>query len=63
MATLWPVNDPASARLVSEFYRALKNPSLSKAKALQQAQVAVLGDVRYRHPAYWSPFLLIGNWL
>ena len=63
MATLWPVNDPASARLVSEFYRALKDPSLSKAKALQQAQLAVLGDVRYRHPAYWSPFLLIGNWL
>jgi len=63
LATLWSVNDPASAKLVYEFYRQLQLPSMSKAKALQQAQLAVLEDVRYRHPAYWSPFLLIGNWL
>lgn len=63
LATLWPVNDPASAKLVSGFYRELQIPANSKAKALQQAQLEVLEDVRYRHPAYWSPFLLIGNWL
>lgn len=63
LATLWPVNDPASAQLVSQFYDQLRNPAMSKAKALQQAQLSVLKDVRYRHPAYWSPFLLIGNWL
>ncbi len=63
LATLWPVNDPASAQLVSEFYGQLRNPAMSKAKALQQAQLSLLKDVRYRHPAYWSAFLLIGNWL
>jgi CHAT domain-containing protein len=63
LATLWIVNDPASAELVSDFYRDLKNPSVSKAKALQAAQLALLKDPRYRHPGYWSPFLLIGNWL
>jgi CHAT domain-containing protein len=63
LATLWTVNDPASAQLVSDFYRALRDPAISKAKALQQAQLAALKDPRYRHPNYWSAFLLIGNWL
>jgi CHAT domain-containing protein len=36
---------------------------MSKAKALQQAQLELLKDARYRHPSYWSAFLLIGNWL
>jgi CHAT domain-containing protein len=63
VATLWTVNDPASAMVVSDFYRALRDPGVSKAKALQQAQLAALKDPRYRHPNYWSAFLLIGNWL
>lgn len=63
LATLWFVNDPATTLLVSEFYRQLRDPSVSKAKALQRAQLKLMGDPRYVHPAYWSPFLLIGNWL
>lgn len=63
VATLWTVNDPASALVVSDFYRALRDPAVSKAKALQQAQLEALKDPRYRHPNYWSAFLLIGNWL
>jgi len=47
---------------VSEFYRQLQMP-MSKAKALQNAQKMVLSQRRFRHPAYWSAFLLIGNWL
>ena len=63
LATLWTVNDPASAQLVSAFYRDLQDPAISKAKALQHAQLDLLKDARYRHPSYWSAFLLIGNWL
>jgi CHAT domain-containing protein len=63
LATLWFINDQASAELVSEFYAQLQDPSLSKVKALQQAQLKLLEDRRYQHPIYWSPFLLIGNWL
>ncbi len=63
LATLWFINDEASAALVSEFYRQLRNPSLSKAEALQQAQLNLLGDRVYQHPAYWSAFLLLNNWL
>jgi CHAT domain-containing protein/Tfp pilus assembly protein PilF len=63
LATLWYINDQASSILVTDFYRDLKEPDISKAKALQQAQLKLLKDHRYDHPSYWSPFLLIGNWL
>ncbi|MBI5639497.1 MAG: CHAT domain-containing protein [Nitrospirae bacterium] len=63
LATLWYINDQASADLVSEFYRQLLPESSSKAKALQQAQIKLLSDNRYQHPGYWAPFLLVGNWL
>ena len=63
LATLWSVNDVASSRLVGEFYRKLGQPGLNKAEALREAQKAIMADRRYRHPLYWSPFLLIGNWL
>jgi CHAT domain-containing protein len=64
LATLWFINDQASSLLVSEFYRQLSaRPTPTKAKALQEAQRQIRADLRYRHPAYWSPFLIIGNWL
>jgi CHAT domain-containing protein len=63
LATLWNINDVASSRLVAEFYRELKDPSVSRAAALQRAQMKMLSDPRYDHPGFWSPFLLINNWL
>jgi len=63
LATLWYVNDQASSMLVTDFYRQLREPGVSKAKALAIAQRAVIADERFRHPGYWAPFLLIGNWL
>ena len=63
LATLWFINDEASATLVSEFYRQLRDPAQSKAQALQHAQQKLLADRVYEHPAYWSPFLLLNNWL
>ncbi len=64
LATLWFVNDQASTALVSDFYSAWNaTPAVTKARALQAAQLKMLADRRYRHPCYWAPYLLIGNWL
>jgi CHAT domain-containing protein len=64
LATLWFVNDQSTSALVTEVYNQLRrSPSVSKARALQLAQIALLNDRRYRHPCYWSPYLIIGNWL
>jgi CHAT domain-containing protein len=58
------VNDQASTTLISEFYSQWnKDSSVSKAHALQLAQLSMLADKRYRHPCYWAPYLVIGNWL
>jgi CHAT domain-containing protein/tetratricopeptide (TPR) repeat protein len=62
LATLWYINDVASGKLIAAFYEGLKS-GLSKAQALRHAQMALLADPRFAHPAYWAPFLLIGNWL
>jgi CHAT domain-containing protein len=66
LATLWKVDDAATPAIVIEFYKQLVNQRLSKAQALQKAQKKMLNNRKYRqfrHPYYWSAFLLIGNWL
>ena len=63
LATLWYINDEASSELISEFYRRLHDTTISKARALQLAQLKLLADGLYEHPAYWSAFLLLNNWL
>jgi CHAT domain-containing protein len=63
-ASLWFVNDEAASRLVGGFYaRLTSGPGMGKAAALQDAQKTLLRQERYRHPCYWAPFLIIGNWL
>ena len=61
LASLWAVNDESTARLVGEFYRRLAEDA-EKAAALRGAQLLLLNDERYAHPAYWAPFLMIGDW-
>ena len=63
LATLWFINNQVTSELVAEFYRQLKNPKLSKAASLQMAQRKILGIPAYEHPSFWTPFLLINNWL
>ena len=63
LATLWAVNDRATAKLMSNFYRQLSDKHLPKAEAIRQAQLSLLQDAKYKHPFYWSPYVLLGNWL
>ena len=63
LATLWHINDQATSELVVDFFRQLQDPSISRAIALQRAQLKLLNNRNYEHPGYWSPFLLINNWL
>ncbi|WP_017718103.1 CHAT domain-containing protein [Kamptonema formosum] len=63
LATLWYINDAATAPLMSEFYRELTDAKVTKAEALRRAQLSLLKYPEYRHPIYWSPYVLVGNWL
>ncbi len=63
LATLWRVRDAAATQLMTTFYQHLQNPAISRARALQLAQLELLQHERYRSPYFWSPFILINNWL
>ncbi len=63
LATLWPVNDEATAKVMSRFYQELNNTKQSKVEALRNSQLAMLRDPAYKHPLYWAPYIILGNWL
>jgi CHAT domain-containing protein/Tfp pilus assembly protein PilF len=58
MASLWNVDDAATALLMQRFYTHLRE-GMSKAMALQQAQSEV--REHYPHPYYWAAFVLTGD--
>ncbi len=61
-ASLWRIEDRATAELMSRFYRGLLTEGLPPAAALRQAQLAVREEKRWRSPYYWSGFVLHGDW-
>ena len=66
LATLWAADDEATAELMGYFYQNLaEDTQISKAQALREAQLTLLqtSESQYRHPYYWAPFVLVGNWL
>lgn len=63
VATLWFISDRAATTVMTEFYGQLSHANTSKAAALQNAQRKLIESKEYRHPAFWAPFLLIGNWM
>lgn len=62
VVTLWQVNDYATAEIMKELYSNLSN-GMTKSEALQQAKLNFIENVAGvgQHPAFWSPFVLIGN--
>lgn len=62
LATLWSVSDEATAELMSQFYQNLPNTTVTKAEVLRQAQLSLLKNPLYKHPIYWAPYVLVGNW-
>jgi CHAT domain-containing protein len=63
LVSLWPINDEATAELMKRFYRELISDRLPPAAALQRAQLAMMGEPRWRKPYFWAGFSLHGDWL
>uniref|UniRef100_Q028B5 Tetratricopeptide TPR_2 repeat protein n=1 Tax=Solibacter usitatus (strain Ellin6076) TaxID=234267 RepID=Q028B5_SOLUE len=59
VASQWKVESDSTTRLMLGFHRNLQRSS--KARALQQAQLEVMKRPEYRHPFYWSGFVLMGE--
>ncbi|NEP52848.1 MAG: CHAT domain-containing protein, partial [Moorea sp. SIO3C2] len=63
LASLWYVDDLATAELMTRFYQRLATGKVTKAEALREAQQELLQTPEFSHPYYWSAFILLGNWL
>lgn len=62
MATLWQVEDTSTPEFMRSFYAGMVKDDLSKAKALQRAQIQMIKSRKYAEPFYWAPFVIMGNW-
>lgn len=60
LGSLWPVSDDAAQRLMGSFYGNLVHAGIrNRAKALQAAQIQMLGQQGLQAPYFWAPFILV----
>lgn len=63
MASLWAVDDAATAEFMSQFYQAMLKRDLSPAAALRAAQIYMWKQKRWQgDPYFWAAFQLQGEW-
>jgi CHAT domain-containing protein len=62
VASLWTVPDGGAARMMTLLYRSMREQHLRPAAALRAAQIAMLGDVRWRGPYSWAAFTIQGDY-
>jgi CHAT domain-containing protein len=62
LASLWSVGDESTKELMVEFYKQLAIPGVTKAAALQTAELKLLRNPKFSRPLYWAPFILMGDW-
>jgi len=62
MASLWPVEDRATAEFMTRFYRAMLKDGLLPPAALRAAQLSIRAETAWQDPYYWATFVLQGDW-
>jgi CHAT domain-containing protein len=62
VASLWKVDDEATAELMNQFYQAMLSEELPPAAALQKAKQAMQRHQRWHRPYYWAAFVLQGEY-
>lgn len=58
IATIWPVQDKATAFFMQLFYRRLAEFNGDTREALRHAQLDLANTGRFKHPTYWAGFQL-----
>ncbi len=62
VASLWRVEDRATADLMKRFYQRMLRENLPPSAALREAQISMLKEKTLAHPFYWAGFTLQGDW-
>lgn len=62
VASLWKVDDRATANLMADFYRAMLQEGMPTGAALRAAKLKMMQDKRWRAPYFWAGFVLQGEY-
>jgi CHAT domain-containing protein/Tfp pilus assembly protein PilF len=62
VASLWKVDDEATAALMKKFYEGMLHDHQTPAQALRAAQQWMRTQPAWRAPYYWAGFILQGEW-
>lgn len=62
IASLWKIEDRASAEIMERFYRAVFKGKQKPAAALRTAQIEMWRQPQWRNPYYWAAFTIQGEW-
>jgi CHAT domain-containing protein/tetratricopeptide (TPR) repeat protein len=62
VASLWQVDDQATAQLMTRFYRHMLAGGERPAAALRAAQREMAADPRWSAPYFWAGFVIQGDW-
>jgi CHAT domain-containing protein/tetratricopeptide (TPR) repeat protein len=62
VASLWGVDDEATAELMKLFYRNMLQDGMKTAEALRAAQNSIRRQEKWRSPYYWAGFTLQGEY-
>lgn len=62
VASLWKVDDRATAILMADFYESMLQKGMSPAAALRAAKLKMMRDKQWREPYYWAGFELQGEY-
>lgn len=62
VASLWKVDDAATADLMAEFYDQMLTKKLRPAAALRAAQLKIARQPARKSPYFWAGFVLQGEW-
>jgi len=63
LGSLWSIDDEATVVFMNTFYSILDGSVQTKAKAVQKAQIKLMKTDKFKSPAIWSPYILVGNWI
>jgi CHAT domain-containing protein len=61
-ASLWKIDDRATAEFMRRFYRALLGQKMRPAAALRAAQLEMRNHQRWSSPYFWAAFQIQGEW-
>ncbi|HAJ26847.1 MAG TPA: hypothetical protein DCG53_06310, partial [Syntrophus sp. (in: bacteria)] len=61
VVSLWSVSDEGTKELMVRFYENILKKKMTKDEALREAKRSMRASEDYRHPYYWSAFVMYGE--